>query len=274
VVGKKIDAARATVRRLIVYLQSGVQTLDQIAGALELEAQVWALDVYHTILNEVALQGVPPDQFEDLARDSAKEISALAIDEFSVLCDSDAENGVTVLRIGTSPMPIRGQQPKIDTRGRIRQNLERSVANYPQQYRRQNSRVYKLTRVAGSVGSLPLAEHCREESTLTSLAQQSDTAGASGVSAETARFTLSSGLDFTSETGRNLAVDDYKKRWTVDQRICSEASLARTAKVDPADLSKWKKGLLPAESDKKARIEAALSNNSSPTPATRRDSDT
>lgn len=49
-------------------------------------------------------------------------------------------------------------------------------------------------------------------------------------------------------------------------RQCSEAALARTAKVDPADLSKWKKGLLSAASDKKARIERVLQNNEAPAP--------
>jgi hypothetical protein len=79
-------------------------------------------------------------------------------------------------------------------------------------------------------------------------------------------------FDFTSEAGRNKAVADYTKRWTTGQWTCSEASLARTAVVDKADLSKWKKGLLPPESDKKARIETALKNNDPPTPPARPES--
>jgi hypothetical protein len=39
--------------------------------------------------------------------------------------------------------------------------------------------------------------------------------------------------------------------------------------VDPADLVKWKKGELPATSDKKARIENALKKNEPPTPPAR-----
>jgi len=69
-----------------------------------------------------------------------------------------------------------------------------------------------------------------------------------------------SNRDFATETGRNSAVAAYKVVW-----ICSEAALARTARVHPADLSKWKKGLLPPESAKRTRIENALRNNEAPT---------
>ncbi len=65
--------------------------------------------------------------------------------------------------------------------------------------------------------------------------------------------------DFASEAARAKALADYIAHWT-----CSEAALARTAPVNPADLSKWKKGLLPAGSEKKARIEKALRNNDAP----------
>jgi hypothetical protein len=71
-------------------------------------------------------------------------------------------------------------------------------------------------------------------------------------------------LDFASEVERSSAVAAYTKHWT-----CSEAGLARTAKVDPADLCKWKKGDLPATSDKKTRIEKALKANERPTPTAR-----
>ena len=71
-----------------------------------------------------------------------------------------------------------------------------------------------------------------------------------------------------SDSPRIDAIVAYTKSWQ-----CSEAALARTARVDPADLSKWKKGLLPVESDKKARIEKALKNNEAPTPAAKRSPD-
>jgi hypothetical protein len=77
----------------------------------------------------------------------------------------------------------------------------------------------------------------------------------------------SNNFDFTSEAGRIAAIEAYTHNWIIDHGTCSEASLARTARVDPADLSKWKRGLLPVESDKAARIEAALRNNTAPTPA-------
>ena len=71
--------------------------------------------------------------------------------------------------------------------------------------------------------------------------------------------------DFASEAARTSALADYIERWT-----CSEAALARTATVDPADLSKWKKGSLPVGSEKMARIENALRNNEPATPAANR----
>ena len=55
------------------------------------------------------------------------------------------------------------------------------------------------------------------------------------------------------------SLEAYTARWD-----CSEASLARTATVHPPDLSRWKHGLLPAGSDKKSRIEKALTNNDPP----------
>lgn len=67
-------------------------------------------------------------------------------------------------------------------------------------------------------------------------------------------------LDLASEEGRNRAIAAYCQSW----HNCSEASLARTATVDTADLSKWKKGTLPALSEKKARIEKALHKNEPP----------
>jgi hypothetical protein len=67
------------------------------------------------------------------------------------------------------------------------------------------------------------------------------------------------GFEFGSAAKRSAAIFAYTQRWT-----CSEAALARKAVVDPADLSKWKKGGLPAESDKKRRIEAVLRNNEQP----------
>jgi hypothetical protein len=66
-------------------------------------------------------------------------------------------------------------------------------------------------------------------------------------------------FDFTSDEGRKRAVFDYTSK-----SQCSEAALARTARVHPADLSKWKIGRLPAQSDKKTRIEKALINDHSP----------
>jgi hypothetical protein len=73
-------------------------------------------------------------------------------------------------------------------------------------------------------------------------------------------------FDFDSEAGRNKAIGDYIKYWTTDSYACSEASLARTARVDPADLSKWKKGSWSTGSDKTARIEEALIHSKPPTP--------
>ena len=64
---------------------------------------------------------------------------------------------------------------------------------------------------------------------------------------------------FASEAARKSALADYSKSWT-----CSEAAFARRAKVNPSDLCKWKKGLLPASSGKIERIENVLKNNEPP----------
>lgn len=82
------------------------------------------------------------------------------------------------------------------------------------------------------------------------------------------RSSSASNSDFASNAQRTAAIEAYKKSWQ-----CSEAALARTARVNPADLSKWKKGLLPEGSDKKARIENVLMNNLAPTPCIKRRSE-
>jgi len=74
--------------------------------------------------------------------------------------------------------------------------------------------------------------------------------------------------DFTTEAQRIDAIAAYSKHWQ-----CSAAALARTARADPADLSKWKKGLLPVASEKKVRLEKALKNNEAPTPPAKRSPD-
>ncbi len=76
---------------------------------------------------------------------------------------------------------------------------------------------------------------------------------------EDVRSDPATGLDFASEDGRKSAVAAY-----TEKNQCSEAALARTARVDPADLSKWKKGVLVSTSDKKTRIENALRNDEAP----------
>jgi hypothetical protein len=83
------------------------------------------------------------------------------------------------------------------------------------------------------------------------------------------RRTEATDCDFLTEAGRQKAIDDYKRHWTTESSKCSEAALARTANVNPADLSKWKKALLPEESDKTRRIERVLKNNERPTPTAR-----
>lgn len=75
-------------------------------------------------------------------------------------------------------------------------------------------------------------------------------------------------IDLATELGRRDALAAYRERWT-----CSEASVARAATVDPADMSRWKKGLLPDASDKKKRIEATLKENKTPIPAPSQDLD-
>jgi hypothetical protein len=65
--------------------------------------------------------------------------------------------------------------------------------------------------------------------------------------------------DFATKGLRIIAVVGYRRKWK-----CSEAALARAARVHRSDLSKWKKLRLPAGSDKSARIEKALTQNAKP----------
>lgn len=70
---------------------------------------------------------------------------------------------------------------------------------------------------------------------------------------------------FAIKEDRLAAIDAYMQRWN-----CSQASLARTARVDPADLSRWKANRLQEGSDKRERIESALHQNLPPTPVSSR----
>jgi hypothetical protein len=96
-------------------------------------------------------------------------------------------------------------------------------------------------------------------------AERPQTAPGPPVVAPTPQPELDDGVDFASEAGRNKGVAAYTKRWSKDQAICSEASLARTAHVHPSDLSRWKKTRLTAKSEKRARIERALEFDEEPT---------
>ncbi len=77
---------------------------------------------------------------------------------------------------------------------------------------------------------------------------------------------------YATEEARRTALGDYLARWSTATGQCPEASIARAARVDRADLSKWKKGQLPAGSDKKARIESVLTSNTPPIPPGRQQS--
>jgi hypothetical protein len=68
-------------------------------------------------------------------------------------------------------------------------------------------------------------------------------------------------LAFASTAQRIEALSVY-----CQAQDCSEAAVARTARVAPGDLSKWKKGLLPVGSEKTTRIEGVLQNHEAPTP--------
>jgi hypothetical protein len=97
---------------------------------------------------------------------------------------------------------------------------------------------------------------------------------AEGERVSTPAGVVSYSFDFTSNAGKSDAIERYGNHWTTDSWTCSEASLARTARVDPADLSKWKKGSLPSGSDKAKRIEDVLRDNKRPTPTAPRTADT
>jgi hypothetical protein len=150
----RLLVARSKVRAVRDSLASRTQTLEQAAAALEIEARIWGQDLHHAILEKAALEGLPPERFENRAVDSAVEIVGMAADEFSVRCGRDTVNGVTPVLIGRLPAVITSEQPpKIDTRGSIVEYLKKALADYPPEYRRQNLSVYKLTRGVESVSA-------------------------------------------------------------------------------------------------------------------------
>ena len=159
-----LESARSKVRVVAQSLVSGSQTLEQAAANLELEAKIWGQNLHHAILDNTALEGIPPEQFEKHAAESAREIVALAANEFSVMCGRDTTDGVTPMLIGHISAAITSDQPpRINTRGSIIQYLEQALADYPQQYRRQNLSVYKLTHGAESVHVPILANQSGEQ---------------------------------------------------------------------------------------------------------------
>lgn len=142
-----LENARSKVGAVAKALESGTQTLDGAAKELELEARIWGQDLHNAILEEAALEGLPPEQFEKRAEESAHEIVAMAADEFSVMCGRDTVDRVTPVLIGRTPAVVTSDQPpRVYTRASIIQYLEKALAEYPQQYRQQNLSVYKLTR--------------------------------------------------------------------------------------------------------------------------------
>jgi hypothetical protein len=147
-----LENARSKVRAVAKALNAGSQTLDAAATDLELEARIWGQDLHNAILEKAALEGLPPEQFEKRAEESAREIVAMAADELSVMCGRDTANRVTPVLIGRTPAVVTSDQPpKIYTRVSIIQYLEKALSDYPQEYRRQNLSVYKLNRGAESV---------------------------------------------------------------------------------------------------------------------------
>jgi hypothetical protein len=151
-VPKFLGNARAKVRAVAKALASDAQTLDEAATALELEARTWGQDLHNAILEKAALEGLPPEQFEKRATESAKEIVMMAANEFSVRRGADTTNGVTPFLIGRTPAVVQSDRPpEINTWGSIVQYLRKTLADYPQEYRRDNLSVYKLTHGAESV---------------------------------------------------------------------------------------------------------------------------
>jgi hypothetical protein len=98
-----IEEARSRVRTMTKKLASGSQTLDAAAKELELEARIWSQNLHHAMLNDLALEGLPPEEFEKRAAESAREISAVAVATFSVRCSQGAGTPQTPLPIGEIP---------------------------------------------------------------------------------------------------------------------------------------------------------------------------
>jgi hypothetical protein len=144
-----LEKARSKVRAVAEALKAGRQALDAAATELELEARTWGQDLHNVILEKVALECLPPEQFEERAAASAREIIGMAIEEFSVSCGSDTTDGRTPVLIGQTPVVITSDRPpQINTGASIVQYLQMALTDYPRQYRRQNMSIYKLTHLA------------------------------------------------------------------------------------------------------------------------------
>jgi hypothetical protein len=165
VIRKYVEDARARVRSSTEQLTSGSETLDRVATELELAARIWGQDVHHAVLNDLALDGVAPPEFEKRAAESAEEIAVMAAELFSVRCGRGASTRKTPVLIGqTAGVIDTNHALDIDTRQGIRTYLEKLLAEYPGQYRRQNLSVYKLTRgirgdLGGPLGGVKAGRH-------------------------------------------------------------------------------------------------------------------
>ena len=231
-VRRYLEDARSKVRAVVEALTSGSQKLDQAAAALELEAKIWGQNLHHAILDEAALEGLPPEQFEKRAVDSALEIVGMAADEFSVACGRDTTNGATPLLIGRFPAVITSEQPpRVDTRGSIVEYLKKALADYPPEYRRQNLSVYRLTRGAEPVD----------------LDEDTHPNGSEVLDPEQRK----------AERGRRLIA--AQERWrTIAKQTVPFAWIHKAAGVDHKDAYNWKNGKLPDTSSMAKSIERVL----------------
>ena len=249
-VRSRLEEARSKVRAVAKSLTSGSQTLEQAAEALELEAKIWAQYLYHAILEEAALEGLPPETFDKRASESAQEIALMAASEFSVQCGHDTTNGVTPILIGHISAVINSdRRPEINTRDSIVRCLKKVLADYPQEHRRQNLSVYKLTCDSAGDGSQAEKNHAHVS-----------VPNAAGLSIPASVPEPASGESEQAGIGLEpLSREERLQAFIVAHPGTTLADVKYSARVHTTDFQDWRNDRLKPQSVMSVRIEDVLS---------------
>src|ERR1039457_5834684 len=83
---RRRDEAPGIVAGIVQRVAHGEISIERGADELEVAGVVWASGLHHEILRQWSLVGIPPEQFEALAQQTAHEIEDHALEHFSVYC--------------------------------------------------------------------------------------------------------------------------------------------------------------------------------------------